>query len=463
MTLLDSQPSTDAPAPHRLGRWSRRFPRAIPMLVLAGLVLVLNPLHVRAYTKVSPFDEYAHIDSMIRGSRGQILVQPDDKLLQETLDEVACREADTEVTGLRFPRCREGRYDPATFAYRGWNQASAHTPYYYVLTGVAARALRAPSPPDDSIVTWARLLGAVWLLVGMYLVLRAGEYLGVARVPLVLALVLVAASPALLHASTTVNPDGAAFIGGAAVLLAALAWEQGRRSMWLLGLSAFFCASLDTTNIMGVIVVVAYFSARAFASYRGLDRENVRQPWTAYAGATAAMGAASFVAIFGWKLVYNLFAHDVDLSGHPARTLFDIDHLDVGLVLGRDTLFGVVPPIEGYMPGTLASEPYQVFVGATALLVVGALVAAAISFKPSDRLTTLGVATLVALVVSSPVLVLYNYVSDGLYYPILTRQALATLPAAAIVIAGIAQTPVARGLLAAIAGGLYLTAVMALL
>src|SRR5574341_595117 len=145
MTVVGEKPATPPTEPASASFWSRvsaRFPRLRTMLVLAALVTVLNMVHVNKYTVISPFDEYAHIDSMIRGSRGQFLVHPDDQLTQETLDEVACREGEH----ASFPQCSREPYDPRDFTYRGWNQASSHSPYYYVITGLAARVLRAPPP-----------------------------------------------------------------------------------------------------------------------------------------------------------------------------------------------------------------------------------------------------------------------------------------------------------------------------
>src|SRR5688572_16524706 len=224
MTLVDdpqAESPSSAEARPRFGRWFERFPRLRTMLVLAALVTVLNLVHVNKYTVISPFDEYAHIDSMIRGSDGQVLVQPDDQLTQETLQEVACRDSEE----VEFPRCGAERYDPTDFTYKGYNQATSHSPYYYVITGLAARVLRAP-PPTDSLVTWARVLGTAWLLLGFYFALRAADLLGLPHLPVALALLMFAAVPPVIHATNTVNPDATGVVSGAAALLAVLSWER---------------------------------------------------------------------------------------------------------------------------------------------------------------------------------------------------------------------------------------------
>jgi len=442
------------------------------MLVLIVLVLALNVAHLRAYDYISPFDEYAHVDSVDRGSRGQVIVQPDDQLGQETLREVACRGSEF-IPAL--PRCRPGRYDPTEFVYRGWNQASAHSPWYYVATGLGVRALRA-LPGPGGLVTWARVLGSAWLLLGLYLTLRAADGLGLPRGPTLAALVMVAAVPAVLHASTTVNPDTSGMVGGAAVLLAVLAWERDGRSLWLPALGAFVCATLDTTNAVAVIAAAAYLGLRALDARRepgetsqtnetsetSETSEGVRTPGD-HLRAVLAMGAGAGVGVFGWKAVYALLTPRVDLSGHPSQRIFDVDHLELETVVGRDTVFGIFPPFEGHVPTVLGNTAYLTFVGAAVLVAIGALLSVTFGARLSERVGTLGAATLIGLLVSAPVLVLYNYVADGLYFPILTRQALSAVPALALVIASVATRRPGRVLVTGVAVGLYATALGALL
>src|SRR6266480_4748903 len=143
MTLTDEQTAESGErsrAQSLRERLSRRFPRAATMLILGVLILILNGLHVHSYGVISPFDENFHIDRLIRSSRFEF-VQPDDKTSQESLDEVACRGTDDV---LPWPPCMKGgHYKPEEFTYKGWNAESGSPPYYYVLTGVTARGLRA--------------------------------------------------------------------------------------------------------------------------------------------------------------------------------------------------------------------------------------------------------------------------------------------------------------------------------
>jgi hypothetical protein len=463
MTLTDEQTagtgerSRDQTLPARL---SRRFPRAGTMLILGVLILILNGLHVHAYSVISPFDENFHIDRLIRSSRFEF-VQPDDQTSQESLDEVACRG--TDDVAAPWPPCTKGRYDAKEFSYNGWNAASGNSPYYYVLTGGAARALRA-LPGAHSIVTWGRILGSLWLLIGVYFVVRVAEYFSVRRLPLVFGVLLVVASPSLLHASNTINTDASAFAAGAAVLLAGLAWERSRAPLWLLAVAAAACASLDNTNALGVAIVLFYFLVRAVTSQRRESSEapHVR-PRRDYLVAGLVAAGSAVLAVLAWRGVYLVLAHHVDLSNAPQIKTFHVDHLDLKMVLGKDTLFGVFPPLNGYVPPVLGTTAYQLFTEAAVLLTVGLLIAAFLRARLSDRLAALGLATTAALIVTPAMFVIYNYVFGSLYFHILPRNALAALPAIAIVAAAVPRTRVGVAVLGIVAVGLYGSAAIALL
>ena len=461
MTATDEQIAETAersPVRSLRERLDRRFPRAGTMLILGVLIVILNGLHVHSYSVISPFDENFHIDRLIRSSRFEF-VQPDDQTSQESLDEVACRGTDDVAP---WPPCTKGRYDPKEFSYKGWNAASGNPPYYYVATGVTARVLRA-LPGPHSIVTWGRILGSLWLLIGVYFVVRVAEYFSVRRLPLVLGVLLVVASPSLLHASNTINTDASAFAAGAAVLLAGLAWERSRAPLWLLAVTAAACASLDNTNALGVAIVLFYFLVRGVTSRREPGEPKHVRPWRDYLVAGVVAAASAVLAVLAWRGVYLVFAHHVDLRNAPQIKIFHVDSLDLEMVLGKDTLFGVFPPLNGYVPPVLGTTAYQLFAQAAVLLTVGLLIAAFLRARLSDRLASLGLATTAALIVTPAMFVIYNFVFGSLYFHILPRNALAALPAIAIVAAAVPRTRVGVAMLGIVAVGLYGSAAIALL
>jgi hypothetical protein len=78
------------------------------------------------------------------------------------------------------------------------------------------------------------------------------------------------------------------------------------------------------------------------------------------------------------------------------------------------------------------------------------------------RLRALGLATLAALLLASPALVLYNYISSGTHFFIPTRMLLSLLPAIAVVLASACSGRVARVALAVCAIGAFVAAAVPL-
>src|ERR1700692_4635001 len=95
VTDLATTPETDGTS-----ETSRRARRAAvirtwaPALLLVAVPLLLVPLHVRAYTKLSPIDELEHIDYMFR-SPGLHPVVAGTKLVEPAMREEACRGLDS--------------------------------------------------------------------------------------------------------------------------------------------------------------------------------------------------------------------------------------------------------------------------------------------------------------------------------------------------------------------------------
>jgi hypothetical protein len=172
--------------------------------------------------------------------------------------------------------------------------------------------------------------------------------------------------------------------------------------------------------------------------------------------------ACAAIAVLAWRIAFYLAAHDVDVSQAPWVQVFRVEHLDADMVVGKDTLFGVFPPLYGFIPPVLSTTAYELFTQAALILGGGVLIAASLRPKLHDRLSALGLATVAALVLTPPMFVIYNFVSAGAFFPVLPRTALAALPAVTIVAAGVSRTRIGVALLGVVAVGLYLSAAIAL-
>jgi len=455
-----------------VSRLDGRFPRALSMVLLAATVLVLDVATTRTESSVSAVDEREHIDHLIRASRGDV---PRDGLIlsQPTLRELCSRGSEY----IEWPPCKPGRLDPADYAVGGVNVA-ADTPFYYLVTGPAARLLRAVTPGWESLVTWGRVLGAAWLLLGFYLVLRIGDQFEIPRWPLASALILVAALPIVLAASTTITPDASAIVVGAGCLLAALTWERTGHVGWLVvaGLISATAVLFRTTNGVGVLVVIAYLGFRALARARKQTRGEARS-LRQYAVAAVALALSVPAAVAVWDAADERFYPTPYQPYTPAEleTAGTLDPLRAGEsqelhgedVFGGTALFSLFPPVyEAVSPTRRSTGPnapwYQAAVFSAFLLMVGALLLVVFRLSVGDRLHALGLGTAAALIVASPLMVVYYFYKNDALNPTVARFGLSALPAVALVLAAAARERLAFVVLCVVAAATYSTALLTL-
>jgi hypothetical protein len=435
---------------------------------------------VRTVSGVSLIDEREHMDNMLRGSHGRI-GHIGQQLTQETLLELCARgRAATFIPNYApvapFPPCpSRGRLNPADFAFEGLN-SSTQDPPYYLVTGLTARALRALTPGWESLVTWGRVLGAVWLLAGTYLVLRLGDLLDIDRKPLVVALVLMAVLPTQLHAETTINPDAMAFVAGAAILLAGLAWQRKRASVvWLVAVSAA-AIWLDRANVVALLIVFVYAALRAWAEERGVAH-GIRS-WKRYIAGAAAVAIAVVAVVGTWRVIERRLRPETIVRASPSvpdkpfppeSTPFRPDGLPIDSTFSAGSIFGMLPPAEDIAPPPQRStEDYAVWYGtftaAARLAIVGALGAGLLGFSRRSWLIALAAATLLALLVTPVFNHLYDVYVNGYFVQTVPRFGLSALPAISLVLAVIAsRSKAGYAILTFVAAGLYVTALLTLL
>jgi hypothetical protein len=444
------------------------------MLLLAVAVVALYVPTLRTESAVSQIDEREHLDLMLRGSHARI-GHNGQVFTQETLRELCSRGSELFV---EWPPCKPGRLEPLDYApeTRGRN-VSAQDPPYYVVTGMTARALRAVTPGWESLVTWGRFLGSVWLLIGMYLVLRVGDLLDLDRKRLVVVLILVAALPTQLHASTTVNPDATAFLAGAGILLAGLAWERGRATLvWLVVVSAL-ALWLDRSNTAALLVVLVYLGLSGWERARSESRVVPSLPRRLVAGAAVAVAVIAVVGT--WQAVDRRLQPEerAVVRAQPGRPLppeyipVYVDSLPGKEIFKAQSIFGMLPPVADVAPPLARkSAPnagpnavwYLTFSSAAFLTILGVL-GAGIVWLAADRVRALAAAAVVALIITPILTHLYNYFVNGYYVEIVPRFGLCVLPAIAIVFTAVAsRSRIAYGTACVVAVGLYTTALLTL-
>src|SRR5918996_1640839 len=218
-------PETPVPELSRSARLpdsGTRGPRgvwAIPAILVLSFGFVA--FHVEAYPTFSPLDERQHVDYLYRVSRGQLL-RMGEQIGQETLRDEACRGLDWIL--FTPPPCHPNRtYDPNAYPDLGYNSAHVHPPTYYFLTNAVSKALSVTGV-STNFVSAGRLSGGLWLGLALVLFWYAGRELGIPPTNRIIAMVLLGTTPAMIHASSIVNPDSTSLLAGVAMLSSVLVW-----------------------------------------------------------------------------------------------------------------------------------------------------------------------------------------------------------------------------------------------
>ena len=438
------------------------------MLLVAALVFTLNAITVFRVEHVSAVDEQYWIDHLLRGADFGV-ERAGVSILQETVREKCERGMDFPAV----PPCTAGHLDARKYGFWHGVNIAGRPPFYFLITGPIARVLRASPvdlPPNDSLVTWARLLGTAWLLVGLYCLLRIGEILRVNRWMLAVAMIFISATPAMLHANTIVNTDTTAFPAGAAVLLAALVWERTGKRLWLLASVAVFWSAFAAKNSVGVVLVLAYFALRLAARqlHDGDDETRTRRE---YVIAIVVLVAAIIIANTGWEHLYSWLlthvlpaVHQADVSNNPSVIAYGNRSIGLWDLFGRDNLFAMFPPFEeSGIPVQRFYPLYRTMAKAAELVAIGALVGSALRDKLNDKVAVLTFATVITLLVSPPFTILRNQIVGGTYDAPIARYGLAALAGIAIALAAAMRTRFARFGVIGVTSVLYLSAIYAVI
>lgn len=432
--------------------------------VLVVVALVLVAVHVRAYPVLSPIDELQHIDSLYRGSRAQI-VRPGERVGEEAMREQSCRGL---AVGYPSPPCDARELRPEQYQEEGFNTTHRNPPTYYWVTGLAARALAAAAG-GDSLVTPARLLGAVWLAAGLLLTWRLGRMLGARPAALLGTLLWLAASPYGVFNAATVSPDAAALLVGAALPWAVLAWERAPGRYRPLVLAGLAVGAVKLTHVVVLAAAGVYLAVRLghAARRRGRRREAVAQGHgrapaaaaqghrrapaaagqghgraagddgarclpgvAAYARGLAVLVAASVASTAAWLLVLAALA-PASSAVDPMTARYGVDSIGFSDLLAAVPAFLPVdtPPVATFMD-TPVTAVATLALHATLLAGAGAAV-----LTGTGRLRHLAVGLIAALLLGGPVLVLGLFLGAGAHVDLPVRYVVSLLPGLAALLA----------------------------
>jgi hypothetical protein len=398
-------------------------------LVLAcclALVALVVGLHIDKYTQVSPIDELQHLDYVAKAPGG--VIAQGERVGQEAMRLQACQGLDAAFVG--FPSCdTPGPLDPDQFQERGYNTAYVHPPPYYAITAVVARVAE-PVLGLELLLTAARVVGVLWLSVGVWLLWRLLVHLGASPVTQLALLSLLIVSPTVVLASATITPDATAILAGSAMVAAVWLWDEGVVPVWVTGLAAVFTLGLKFTHVGAVGFAVVFVAVRSLqqaplSAWRDspVHRRHVR--------AAAVIVGSALATLAAWTGVQSALAVEPESNIPMVQTLHASEFPAAQLFEQVDT---AISPLQGPYYAPVLRNQYLIglnHVLDTAVLLAVASVAVFAAARTRER--ALAAATAVAMLTLGPVTVLSNYFSSTtVAIPIPPRYGLPLVPGAVL-------------------------------
>ncbi len=268
---------------------SRRSRAILALVYLAVATAIVIPVIFGGGTEMSRIDEPTHADFAYQVAHGHIPAKGD-VIAPEIRSIWACMGQER----YSLPACGATPW-PWRFPYDADQYNFPHPPLYYAIVGVPARAIAAVTPLN--FVEAGRLSGIVWLTAGMVMLYVALRRWRVDPAIAMVAPLLLVSFPRVLHASTTINPDATATLGGALALwLAAKIFLEDDHDWVLPVVLTGAIGMLKFINTIPFIALAILVIARALRDhrFRGLKREHWVLP--------LAVAASIMVPYIAWEL-----------------------------------------------------------------------------------------------------------------------------------------------------------------
>ena len=411
----------------RLLRVLRSRPFAFAALIVIFGSILINVVHVSHYTELSPVDELQHIDYLYRAP---FIVHSGDKVGQDAMREEACRV----LPSYPSPPCsRTATYSASDFQESGTNTAAVYTPLYYTVTKVLATPLTWVLG-NDSLVTAARLVGGLYLAVGLFVTFVIARRFGARPYPTAAVLLAAAATPNLLVPSATITPDSISLLTGALLVWSVLWWEESpRRRMWLPILLGVLTVLFKAINVISVVLVVLfivlrYAHGRLWPTHMEPDGTKAPRPGLIRSGILAALvSLLSLAGSLGYVLYIRVTsAVSTDAVPMTASSLTS-RFPTVGFLTHIGAFLEVFYPPGSFVTTKLIGPLLQNAMGL--LVFAGTFAVAFLLDRTRSAARLLSISLLVVGLVGGPLIIAITYYSAHVYFPIPGRYALTLLPA----------------------------------
>lgn len=280
----------------------------------------------------TPFDEHTHFDYVVKIAQNLRLPPMSDLLGQTALQAWACTDAPA-FAGLE---CGAAVQNPSNAPWQGLSTATGYMPWYYVMTGLATRAVH-DLPEDASWLEAARAVSVGWLGLLALLVTSIVRRLGGNNILAFSTALILCTMPLVLMQGAAVNPD----VPATALALSAV-WIWLATSNWTPSLRLVSAGSVGLIAVMAKesavagLLVVAFLEAGArgrayLADSRERERQREPRPATTSVWRSALPSVAMLVflgvtyMVLRLKVMPSLRESGVDLPGAiPAEESVDL-------------------------------------------------------------------------------------------------------------------------------------------
>lgn len=241
-------------------------------LLLGVLSVALVATYIPDQPTLSPFDEWVYVDYVDKATSLGV-AQQGETIDDEALALSSCRGV--HVWGTFGSPCG-GPYDPLQYPLGGVTSADIHPPTYFLATAAGAAVIRAVGLSDD-LLTSSRAMGAVWLLMGLLLVVLAAVELGAPKWSAVGAAALVASLPLTRWTNSYITPDALNIAVGGALLVTAIRVRHRAWPWWSLAIIGALAGAIKTQNVLAVGATVVFLFVSAVVVARSGDVRHARQ------------------------------------------------------------------------------------------------------------------------------------------------------------------------------------------
>ena len=395
--------------------------------MFSGLLVATD---IPDHPSLSKYDEWVYLDYVDKVGRLDI-PQRGEFIDREALAVSSCRGV--FVWGPMGSSCG-GPYTSAEYPMAGVTSADIHPPTYFAANAAIARSVRIVGLSGD-ILTSNRMVGALWLFLGLGLLVMLAMDLGAPLWSAVGAAGVIAALPIIRDTNSYITPDALNVAIGAAVLLTAVRYARGVWPWWALVAIGALAGAIKTQNGLAVGAAAVFLTWCAVSSH-GAKGRVTRQMWGA-----AGMVGGFLVTQVGWLVVRSLIAvGDRPDQGVAVPLTFDLmtkESMAFVLRLG----LGELTPVPTFA------------VLSTAVLIAGCI-GALFYRRVADEAWGMAAAVTLLVFIGSPILLVAEYVGLGEVVPSPTRYGASLLAGIGAVTATAFPTRVRSAGFAAVGTGM---------